>query len=951
MSNQNTPTTPETPDGAGSADRVVAQEDLLAERNELVRELENKLAALEGAGDVASRAKSEFLARMSHEVRTPLNAIIGLSVLSLKTGLNEKHTDYLTKILAAARSLLSLVTDLLDYTRIETRSFELLRAPFRLEDVVERVLERFSADATRKNIQLDVSIAKDVPTELIGDHLRFSQVLSHLTDNALKFTNQGAVQVEASLAYSTARFAAIRFLVKDTGVGIAPEAIQNLFEPFAQADTSTTRTAGGAGIGLTICKRLVELMGGKLAAASLPGQGSEFFFTLPFDLAQDKDIAKATPPWLYGKRVLVVDDERSSRAFLVNMLLEFNIQAEAVDSGEACLTLLGQSSPHKHFDLLIMDWMMPGLDGLETSRRIRSSAGAYGGLPIIMISALAREDVVQRAEQIGVNVFLHKPVDKSMILDTMLHIFQAPEILAPSAPEPATGYAELRGGRILLVEDNPINQQVARELLEHWGLETHVAVDGVQALERLELMIFDAVLMDVEMPRMDGIETTRRIRENPKFKGLPIIALTAHAQDGDRERCLSAGMNDYLAKPIDAQQLFYLLAQWIRPALKGAATALSPTFKAAVRAGAPPLVIDEADSLARLSGDRVLFLKILKEFLRSYANASSELRRSIQASDYESVRFFAHSLKGVAGNIGAKPLAAAAKGIELAVSHNTLDHLDQLATALDQKLHEAMDAANALLSLERPKSPPIPSLRVLLVDDSQLNRAIYTDLLTRDGHQIETAADGKEACVRIFGETDEAAPFDLILMDIEMPEMDGLKATTTIRKVLRSSLAPPCKTDIPIIALTSHDPREERGRCLDAGMDDCVHKSFDQATLQDALLKAYLAKIAPTRHDKPPRNPASHALPEFEPGKETRPDSALLNETIIELTHCLQKGSLDADQAMAKLKSILPGHTFAVEFQQLEDTIDCFEYRASLSLLAALARKLDIAFEPAAPGV
>lgn len=942
-----------SPPASGEQSRIEVLEQRLAERDALVRELEAKLASLEGAGEAADRAKREFLARMSHEVLTPLNAIIGLGDLTLKTQLTDKQRDYLDKMRTSARSLLGLVSDLLDYTRIEARSFELIKAPFRIKDLTDRILDRYVQAAARKAIDLSAVIARDVPTELVGDPLRLSQVLSHLVDNALKFTAQGQVLVTASLSYATPSRASIRFSVKDTGQGVAPDILQALFEPFAQADASSTRVTGGAGIGLTLCKRLVELMSGKLSAASLEGKGSEFFFILPFDRAKTSDAPTAPSPWLAGKRVLLVDDERASRAALCSLLESFHLQVEGVENGEACLESLAQVPPRKPFDLLMFDWILPDLDGLELIKRIRGAPGPHRETPIILFSALAREDVVKRAEQLGANLFLHKPVERAVLSDALLQLLhEAPAIQLPP-PETSQALEPCAAGKILLVEDNAINQQIARELLEQWGLSVHVAADGILALEALERMTFDAVLMDVEMPRLDGLETARRIRRNPALKNLPIIALTARALDGDRELCLSAGMNDYLAKPIDAKQLFYLLTQWVRPALQGVTPpAACLTAPPAVESTEhePPPPIDVADALGRLSGDRALFLKILKEFLRTYSKGGLDLRSSAMAGDMPAAHRFAHTLKGVAGNIGAKPLAAAARAIELAFKHDTLDRVEQLLIALEQTLQETLNAAGGLLGEARPAEGPPPRLRILLVDDSQLNLAIYKELLSREGHQIQTANDGKEACVRIFGEDSGAPAFDLILMDIEMPEMDGLKATETIRKVLRNSLTPPCRLDIPIIALTSHEPKQEMARCLAAGMDDCIHKTFERGELLEALGRAFTQKIAPHRKDKAP-DPGLDANAEtgLDPAQQAaveQLDRERLSRDLEELAACLDKGSLDADAALAKVKSQLPFALFAVELDRLEESVDAFEYRMSLAQVQVLARKLGMPIRP-----
>jgi len=941
------PTAPVRPAEA----RVAVLEAMLEDRAKTIHELEQKLAALQDGGEAASRIKSEFLARMSHEIRTPLNAIIGLTTLALRTELDDKQSDYLGKILVASRSLLGLVNDLMDYTRIESRRLELAAVPFHLQDVLGRLLERFASLATEKKVGLDISIAPDVPTALVGDHLRLGQILGHLVDNAIKFTTQGEVTVVVSQVSDASRRVTLRFVVKDTGVGIAPETLQSLFEPFAQADTSTTRTAGGAGIGLTLCTRLVELMGGKITVTSLPGQGSEFAFVIAFDL---KPVLEGqeflVPQWLRGKRILIVDDDHATRTFLLTTLRKFFFEAQAVDSGEAALLALTTTEPCCGFDLVLLDFMLPGLDGLATAARIRAPGGPWRDIPIVMLSAHSRDEIAIKADQLGVNFFLLKPVSQSLLFDTLVQVFKEADpgvATLPAAVSKLTLRAEnaLRGAKVLLVEDNPVNQQVAREIMEHWGIRVHTVADGRQAVDTLELLAFDAVLMDIEMPRMDGVEATRRIRENPKCKGLPIIALTAHALEGDRERCLDAGMNDYLTKPVDAQQLFAMLAQWIQPELATPAPRpkVSTTVQApeAAPADAQP-AIDIADTLKRFNGDHVLFIKILKEFRRSYTKGGAELRALIRADDSEGAKRFAHTLKGVAGNIGAKPLAAASKAVELAYKLEATERLELLTTTLDQVLLETLDAAKTILDAQPTLPDPLPRLHVLFVDDSRLNRAIFSDLLIRLGHRVDTASDGKEACIKVFGESSQAQPFDLILMDIEMPEMDGVKAATTIRKVLQSSLDPPCRPDIPIIAMTSHDPEVERPRCLAAGMDDCLDKAFDQTRLGDILARFYREKIGPARSEKKQRT-APGSTPGAGPEK---PDQRALAQAVSYLADCLRKGSLDADKALTQLKQTLPDAAPRERMLALEESVETFEYRAALVLLAELASAYNITLPP-----
>ncbi|MCP4699535.1 MAG: response regulator, partial [Gammaproteobacteria bacterium] len=529
--------------------------------------------------EAANQAKSEFLANMSHEIRTPMNAVIGFTGLALQTSLTDKQRDYLNKIKTSTYSLLNLLNDILDFSKIEAGKLKFENVNFYLEDVIDKLSELQGHAAVDKGLEFAALIAPDVPRALKGDPLRLGQVLTNLTNNALKFTKNGKIVVHAALAEQSGETGSgrvkLRFSIQDTGIGLMPEQIQKLFRSFSQADSSTTRKFGGTGLGLAISKQLTELMGGAIGAESEPGKGSTFWFTAEF-ARQAVEQRSRPPSELRGMKVLAVDDNEHSRDILMRILRSFSFVPVLAASGEEALSVL---AAEKDFRLVIMDWHLSAMDGIEAARKIiQQSRGVALPPKIILLTAFDRNEVRQQATaEAAIDAFLLKPVAQSVLFDTIMGVFGRETENAPagkqtaSLPQPDI-LREIQGARILLAEDNPINQQLATEILEQAGLHVTVAGNGKEALAKLaelaelaENGAADAVLMDIQMPEMDGYEATRLIRNNPRYEKLPVIAMTANVLKGDKEKCLAAGMNDYVAKPIDVEQLFAVLAKWIKP--------------------------------------------------------------------------------------------------------------------------------------------------------------------------------------------------------------------------------------------------------------------------------------------------------------------------------------------------------------------------------------------------
>ncbi len=739
------------------------------------KEAELALEKAKEEAEAATIAKSQFLATMSHEIRTPMNAVIGLTGLALKTELTDKQQDYLVKVERSAQALLGIINDILDFSKMEAGRLHIEETDVDLEIVMDTVSNLISQNAQEKGLEFAIRIDKDLPLNLIGDPLRIGQILANYCSNAIKFTHEGEILVAAELQERIGDKLLVKFSVKDSGIGLTPKQLGNLFQAFSQADASTTRKYGGTGLGLTISKKLAVLMGGKAWAESEYGKGSIFYFTALLGVSEEQNRKEYTlTKDLQGLKVLICDDNLTSLEILKETVESFSFKPTTVSSGKAAIEELVRSA-NDPYELLIIDWQMPEMDGMETTRQIMLDK-RFKQPVVIMATALGRDEESFQAKELGIKGFLTKPIGYSELFNCIATSFGKETTRKIKRKEKGAKYldelAKRQGARVLLAEDNETNQQVAMELLEGQGLIVQIANNGQEALDMATNALpgyYDIVLMDLQMPVMDGYTATQSIRKKIQAEDLPILAMTADVMQGIKEKCESIGMQGFVMKPIDLDELYGALVTWIPEKTEDLRPKPAPDDDPGteirlktedlrlkdVEIGSAELddvsvpefeLIDVEGGLSRVGGNKSLFEKLITKFKDAGIKHYTDIQAEVDKGDWETATRVAHTLKGVAGNLGITGVFEAAKLVEFECKQEDLKEdsyrilqveVDKVLDDLAQMAPEKETTDEETLVQIGDIQDKLNQLKDLLEDDDAEAKTIIDEIGSVDGFQKE----------------------------------------------------------------------------------------------------------------------------------------------------------------------------------------------------------------------
>jgi two-component system, sensor histidine kinase and response regulator len=785
--------------------RIKASHISLMKEIEMHKKLDRELEQAKLLAETATLAKSRFLANMSHEIRTPMNGIIAATDLALAESLTPKIEHYLQIVHNSSYSLLGIINDILDFSKIEAGQLELKEREFRLDEMFDRVMDVFVNQAAEKDIELLVDIDINTPRILRGDSLRLQQILTNLIGNAIKFTGPGgiilvSVRDSCQVDGLSGSQVVLSFAVKDTGAGIAPEYLPMLFEPFTQGDSSSTRKYEGTGLGLSICKKFVSMMHGTIGVDTTVGKGSTFYFTVLLEKAGENSVSRFVfPPDISGLNVLVVDDSGDSREIMAKMLTSLGFQAEAVSSGsEAILRLQGSGEAKTPVELVLMDWKMAEMDGIEASRKIREELHLTP--PIIMMTAFSKEVHRSTAEKVGINGFLTKPIFQSTLFDAIMDAFgkagpQKSGVKLSFTTKASMYKKHLKGCKILVAEDNLTNQEVAKAILEGAGILVTLAGNGEEAVAKIVRESFDAVLMDIQMPRVNGFQATQQIREIPGCQTLPIIAMTAHALKGDEEKCLEAGMDGYVSKPINQDRLFYTIWRHLlnRKRVIGNTTIGNgklpqegEEMELADLSEPFPFQLPGIDVGAVLQATGLnwrTFQDILGGFFRDNCNTVAAIQQAFDAKDRQTLQHLAHSLKGSAGNIGAGELREAADDLERGCGiHLPTDDIAQLCQELQKELTRLLSVIASMR--KAPGAVAEENLQLATKDDIMSLLTTLTKAIDRADPE-EILKGTKELLTQLAGRNivDQAI---LVTLETETQRYDYDQALKTIGHIQKA---------------------------------------------------------------------------------------------------------------------------------------------------------------------